>query len=226
MTTQTYWYSIEVSIQDNYCARPIIKKYYFGVNDNSSIPSDDLVYVFYDYDNIGINIIENGYIYFPLDMKAQIAGLLLQIGAVLRTPLSGSPITLEDYISNRVFDRSALLFSQSGVNFSDVKLQSLLNTNTPYFNFYQDENGNIQLYSYVADKTGQNTDDSYIVPTNYINICEIPHPPDFLKSMLKKYLPGVIVSLGTIIASSYIFNKLYGHNNNNKTIIRIRRHQI
>lgn len=187
-------------------------------------PNPDLVYVFYDYEDIGKNIIENGYIYFPVDMKAQLIGLLTGIGELLHTPsgdITNLPadITYENVISDRKFNRTNLLFSDTGVNFSDVKLQSCLNTNTPYFNFYVDDvSGDVRLYSYIAAKTGQISDDSMDVLTNYIRICSIPRPPYFCETHLKKNIPYGIITLGAVISTGYILNKLFRNKNNKKHI--------
>jgi len=143
------WFSIQASIQ--LVGGNTIVNYYFSVDTTSN-----LITGFYNYNNIGVNV--------------------LQVNA-LPYPIGQPPVFSLNPVDN-IFNASTLLFNNNqGVNFSDTSLETILQTNTPYFNFYNDLNLPYIFWLYIIDQTGPNTDDSTIWPTNYINIQSISGPP-------------------------------------------------
>lgn len=144
------WFSIQASIILDSGDSTIVN-YYFSV-DNST----NLVIGCYNYNNIGVNVLENTILPYPIG----------------EGPDYSPPV-------DNIFDISTLLFTDSlGFNYSDTSLQAILQTNTPYFNFFNYDNSlPYVLYAYIINQSGTNTDDSKDLLTNYINIQPISGPP-------------------------------------------------
>ena len=128
-----------------------IVKYYFKVN-----TATNAITGFYNYNNMGINVLAPTSLPQPLD----------------QSPVGSSP-------SDNLFFTNTLLFTQNGVNFSDVALQVVMGSNTPFFNFYFPTypNGSCVMWCYDINKTGSFSGDSYDMTTNYINIMTLSDPP-------------------------------------------------
>ena len=88
------WYSVDVSIQNG--PEVVIMKYYFSVND-----ATNEVLSFYNYNNIGVNILG------PTTLPY--------------------PFTSSEYPADNVFFTSTLKFGYTGVNFTDKSLKKRLN---------------------------------------------------------------------------------------------------
>jgi len=148
------WYSIQASIQNvGVGGGNTIVNYYFSVDTNSN-----LVTGFYNYNNIGVNVLQVNALPYPI----------------------GQPPTSSINPVNNIFYSSTLLFDDyNGVNFIDTSLQSILQTNTQYFNIYNNTNLPYFFWAYIINQTGNNTDDSETLSTNYINIQPISGPPTF-----------------------------------------------
>lgn len=146
------WYSIQASIQNiEGGGVNTIVNYYFSVDTTSN-----LVTGFYSYNNIGVNV--------------------LQVNA-LPYPIGQPPARSINPVKNIFFISTLLFYLDEGVNFIDTSLQAILQTNTPYFNFYNSTNLPYLFWSYIINQTGNNTDDSRSWPTDYIDIQSITGPP-------------------------------------------------
>jgi Hint domain len=127
-----------------------IVNYYFSVD------TSNLITGFYNYNNIGVNVLQVNALPYPIGQP----------------PLrSINPVSNIFVISTRLFDNN------NGVNFIDTSLQAILQTNTPYFNIYNSRNLPYVFWSYIINQTGNNTDDSKDLSTDYINIQSISGPP-------------------------------------------------
>lgn len=140
------WYSITIDITNK-----TIVYYYISVNDG-------IINGFYNYNNIGINILA------PQEMP--------------------KPFSYYYAPADNIFNIQDLTCTLYGINFTDTNLQQILNINTPYFNLYsynsenEGYNSNILYlyqYQYQTDDLGIN-DASSNVNTDYINAIEIEKP--------------------------------------------------
>jgi hypothetical protein len=145
------WYSIQASIQNLGGGGNTIVNYYFSVDTTSN-----LITGFYNYNNIGVN--------------------------VLGPSILHSPFFYTENPASNFFNGSLLQFDYAGTNFTDTNLQTLLNNNTPYYNFYY--NPPNEMWSYTSGNNGT-TDNSFILTTNYINIQQIPSPPSPIPCFLE-----------------------------------------
>ena len=126
-----------------------IVNYYFSVN-------NDAITGFYNYTNMGQNVLAPTHLPYPLD----------------QSPVGSLP-------GDNVFFASTSQFSQNGVNFVDTALQTVMGSNTPWFNFYFPyyPTGSCVMWCYDQNKSGTNTGDSYDMTTKYITIAPLSGPP-------------------------------------------------
>ena len=149
------WYSLKLSIGTDIADptyKPIIVNYYFSVDSTTS-----LITSFYNYNNIGVNII---------------APMVLPPPFIL--------------FGDNLFDESTLLFTtNNGVNFSDNALASYLSIEhlfpsgtLLYFNFY-DALNITYFYLYISNPSLPNGTNSteWETYTSPILITRIPYPP-------------------------------------------------
>ena len=146
------WYSVEVSLGTNMndpATNTFIVKYYFSVDNTNLITG------FYNYNNIGINILAP---------------------SVLPSPFGGGNVPGDNF-----FNQIMLLFSYSGVNFVDDILTAYLTLNGfpvgkyQYFNFYNGGTAANHFWVYICNNTNQ--DIGTEVNKNYIKINRLSGPP-------------------------------------------------
>jgi len=135
------WYKIEGSIQ--FQNTEVLLNYYFSVNSTTTTITG-----FYNYDNIGTNIL---------------------------APTTIEDHTMYTATDN-IFITSTRLFNPGrGVNFMDNNLQDKLLTSTAYFNFYNEYDRMVKFWVYSHNSDG--TENSYDWPNlNYINVLSILRP--------------------------------------------------